>query len=204
MTTRKEPDEMMVLGIYGSPRKGGNTDLMLDAFLEGASETASEIERVCVRDLDIHGCLACGHCDRKGTCIQKDDMNLVYPLMEKATHIVVASPVYFYGVTGQLKLLIDRSQACFMKRELDKKQGKDPGAGTAGSGYLLAAGATRGKRLFECTVLTVRYFFDALNYNYIGELCLRELDEKGAILLQPLALDDCRRAGREFVLPPAA
>ena len=70
---------MMVLGIYGSPRKGGNTDLMLDAFLEGAAETPVDIERVYVRDLDIHGCLACGHCDRKGKCIQKDGMNLVYP-----------------------------------------------------------------------------------------------------------------------------
>ncbi|MCU0574463.1 MAG: flavodoxin family protein [Syntrophobacteraceae bacterium] len=195
---------MMVLGIYGSPRKGGNTDLMLDAFLEGASETVKDIERIYVRDLDIHGCLACGHCDKKGRCIQKDDMNRVYSLMDQATHIVVASPVYFYGVTGQLKLLIDRSQACFMRWELEKKQGRNPGEGTSGSGYLLAAGATRGKRLFECTVLSVRYFFDALNYNYVGDLCLRELDEKGAILLQPLALDDCRRAGREFVLPPAA
>ena len=194
---------MMVLGIYGSPRKGGNTDLMLDAFLEGASERVTDIERIYVRDLDIHGCVACGHCDRKGRCIQSDDMNLVYPLMDRATHIVVASPVYFYGVTGQLKLLIDRSQACFMKRELEKKQGKNAAEGTSGSGYLLAAGATKGKRLFECTILTARYFFDALNFNYVGELCLRELDEKGAVLLQPLALEDCRRAGREFVLAPA-
>ena len=112
---------------------------MLDAFLEGAAETPVDIERVYVRDLDIHGCLACGHCDRKGKCIQKDGMNLVYPLMDRATHIVVASPVYFYGVTGQLKLLIDRSQACFMRRELEKKQGKDPGKGRRGA-------ATAGRR----------------------------------------------------------
>lgn len=195
---------MMLLGIYGSPRKGGNTDLMLDAFLEGAAETGVDIQRVYVRDLEIHGCLACGHCDKKGKCIQKDDMNLVYPLLEKATHVVVASPVYFYGVTGQLKLLIDRSQACYMKRELARKQGKNVGVGTEGDGFLLAAGATRGKRLFECTILSVRYFFDALNFNYTGDLCIRELEEKGAVLQQPQALEDCRRAGREFVQPDAA
>ncbi len=192
---------MRMLGIYGSPRKGGNTDRMLDAFLEGAVEAGADVERLYVRDLELHGCIACGHCDRKGFCIQKDDMQKVYPLLEQTTRLVVASPVYFYGVTGQLKLLIDRSQAVFMKHDLARKEGREVVPGAAGKGFLLAAGATKGKKLFECTVLSVRYFFDALNMGYAGDLCVRDLEEKGAILNHPTALDDCRKAGMEFARP---
>jgi multimeric flavodoxin WrbA len=192
---------MLLLGIYGSPRKGGNTDLMLDAFLEGAAGDADiPIERIYVRSLAIAGCLGCGYCDKKGFCAQKDDMTQVYPLMERATHIVMASPVYFYSVTGQLKLLIDRAQAPFMQRELTKKEGKDLASGLEKKGFLLSAGATRGKRLFDCTMLTVRYFFDAIGADYAGELCFRELDERGAVRSKAEALDACRQAGKAFVM----
>ncbi|MFP5212668.1 MAG: flavodoxin family protein, partial [Acidobacteriota bacterium] len=79
---------MMILGLYGSPRKGGNTDLMLDAFLEGAATAGAEPRRVYVRELNLSGCIGCGHCDRKGFCIQKDDMSGLYPLMDEAPRIV--------------------------------------------------------------------------------------------------------------------
>lgn len=190
---------MFVLGIYGSPRKGGNTDLMLDAFLEGAVGEGAEARRVYVRDLQVLGCIECGSCDAAGVCIQKDSMSEVYPLLEEAQHIVVASPIFFYGVTGQLKVFIDRSQAPYMKRELAKREGKAVPGETNRKGFLLSAGATRGKRLFECAILCVKYFFDALDMRYAGELCFRELEDKGAILKHPSALDECRRAGREFV-----
>jgi multimeric flavodoxin WrbA len=191
---------MMVVAIYGSPRKAGNTDLMLDAFLEGAETTGSEIKRLFVRDLDIRGCLGCGHCDRTGACVQKDDMQLVYPYLEAAQRIVVASPVYFYGVTGQLKLLVDRAQAPYMKRELARKEAKGETGMPSRQGFLLLAGATRGKRLFECSILTIKYFFDALGVDYAGELSFKEIEERGAILQNSQALAECRRAGRDFAV----
>ena len=108
---------MLVLGIYGSPRKGGNTDEMLNAFLAGAESTGAELERLYVRDLEICPCIGCGHCDKAGTCVQRDGMVSVYPRLEQADRIVVASPIYFYSVTAQLKMLIDRSQAPLMKKK---------------------------------------------------------------------------------------
>jgi len=191
---------MLVLGIYGSPRKAGNTDLMLDAFLEGAVAAGAQTERIYVRDLQIEGCLACGACDKTGACVQKDEMARVYPLIEAASRIVVASPIYFYGVTGQLKLLIDRSQAVYMKRELAGKRGQDTAPHEARKGFLLSAGATRGKRLFECAVLTVQYFFDALSVEYAGDLCFREIEERNAVRRHPTALDECMRAGTAFAM----
>lgn len=190
---------MLVLGIYGSPRKKGNTDLMLDAFLEGAAEAGGSIERLYVRKLKISGCLECGYCDEHGVCKVKDDMDEVYPLLERAHRLVIASPIFFYGITGQLKLLMDRSQASYMKRELEKKEGKVAATHTQRKGFLLSAAASRGKRLFECAVLTSKYFYDALNMTYAGELCFWEIEEKGAIDKHPSALEDCRRAGRAFV-----
>ena len=192
----------MVLGIYGSPRKAGNTDLMLDAFLEGAEAAGGEINKLYVRELEIRGCLGCGHCDKAGECIQKDDMQIVYPLLEQAQRIVVASPIYFYGITAQLKLLVDRAQAPYMKRELARKGGRVVSEGPKRKGFLLLAGATRGKRLFECSMLTVKYFFDALGVHPSGELCFKEIEERGAILRDPKAIEACRQAGRDFVTNP--
>lgn len=189
---------MRILGIYGSPRKKGNTDLMLDAFLEGAVGEGGEIERLYVRDLNVQGCLGCGHCDRAGFCIQKDDMADVYPLLESADRIVVAAPIYFYGFPGQLKQLIDRTQAPFMKKQIRKAEAEAVQPHPARKGFLLSAGATRGKRLFDCAILCVRYFFDAIGATYAGDLCFREIDERGAIRLHPTALNECRNAGRKF------
>jgi len=186
---------MRVLGIHGSPRKGGNTDVMLDAFLAGAQEAGAEVQRIYVRRLKIQGCLGCGGCDETGECVVDDGMSEVYPLLKGADRVVLASPIYFYGLTGSLKLLVDRSQACFMGHQLAKQAGTHV-AGANGRGFLLSAGATRGKRLFECAILTARYFFDALNMDYAGELCFWQVDHKGDIRLQDGALEQCFAAGR--------
>lgn len=191
---------MKILGIYGSPRKDGNTDLMLNAFLDGAAGGGAEIERLYVRDLAMSGCLECGQCDETGVCAVKDDMDSVYPMLEKAESIVVATPIFFYGVTGQLKLLIDRSQASYMRKALAGRDGGKNPTGPPRRGFLLSAGATRGKRLFECAVLTIRYFFDALDVVYSGDLCFRQIEGKGAIRLHPTALEECCKAGRDFAL----
>jgi multimeric flavodoxin WrbA len=189
---------MRVLGIYGSPRKDGNTDLMLDAFLEGCASSGAEVERIYVRDLEIRGCLECGHCDKAGECVLRDDMAKVYPLLEGSSRIVAAAPIFFYGVPGQLKLLVDRSQAMYMKHELAKKEGKQLSSRDGRKGFLLSAGATRGKRLFECAILTMKYFYDALNMGYAGELCFSQVEGKGDIHNHPTALADCRQAGEAF------
>lgn len=190
---------MQVVAIYGSPRKGGNTDTMLDAFLEGVISAGGETRSVHVRDAAIAGCLGCGGCDETGVCVQGDDMARIYPLLEETQRIVVASPIYFYGITGQLKLLVDRSQASFMRREIEGKIGRTTPGGEGRKGFFLGVGATRGKRLFECAILTIKYFFQAIGVDYAGELYFREIEKKGDVLKRPSVLDECRRAGRDFL-----
>ena len=98
-----------IIVLSGSPRKGGNTDLLVDAFVKGA-EKNNNVEVVSVADYKVNPCIGCNSCfDRAGhECFQQDDMQIVYDKLKCADVIVVASPVYFYGVSAQLKAIIDR------------------------------------------------------------------------------------------------
>lgn len=178
---------MKVLGIYGSPRKGGNTDVLLDKVLEGARSAGAEVTSIYARDLKIAGCRECGGCDRTGKCVVKDDMQTVYPLLLAADVVFLASPIFFYGMSAQVKALIDRCQALWSKRMLEKTPAERK-TYDSGRGYLIAVGATRGKNLFEGVQLTARYFFDALDVSYEGGLFFRGIDAKAAIMDCPEAL----------------
>lgn len=98
-----------IIVLSGSPRKGGNTDLLVDAFVKGA-EKNNDVEVVSVADYKVNPCIGCNSCfDKEGhDCFQKDDMQAVYDKLKCADVIVVASSVYFYGVSAQLKAIIDR------------------------------------------------------------------------------------------------
>ncbi len=104
---------MKILVLNGSPRPNGNTKQMIKAFVTGASQAGHQVEVVDVCKKNIHGCLACEYCHTKGNegCIQKDDMREVYELLKEAEMLVIASPVYYHGFSGQLKCTIDRFYA---------------------------------------------------------------------------------------------
>ena len=188
--------KMKVLGIYGSPRKGGNSDQLLDKALEGARSVGAETKTVYARDLKMSGCLECGGCDKTGKCVVKDDMQSVYPLLEEADIIFLASPIFFYSITAQAKALIDRSQALWSKRMLEKSP-EERKSYDSGRGYLIAVGATRGKNLFEGSQLTAQYFFDALDMSYDGGIFFRSLEKKTAARKTPETLQEAYNMGRK-------
>jgi multimeric flavodoxin WrbA len=99
-----------VLILAGSPRKGGNSDLLCDQFLLGAQDAGHEVEKIYVTDREIAYCTGCGVCfEQKSGCAQKDDMTDILEMMINADIIVMATPVYFYNMNGQMKTLIDRT-----------------------------------------------------------------------------------------------
>jgi multimeric flavodoxin WrbA len=99
-----------VLVLSASPRKGGNSDLLCDQFMLGAKEAGNQVEKIFLRDKRINFCIGCGTCkDNGGNCVQKDDMAEVLDQMIGADVIVMATPVYFYTMNGQMKTLIDRT-----------------------------------------------------------------------------------------------
>ena len=190
---------MKVLGIYGSPRKGGNSDLLLDALLEAAKEAGAETRAVYARDLSISGCRECGGCDKTGKCVVKDDMQDLYPVLREADAIVTSGPIFFYNFPAQLKALIDRTQAMWSDRLLKKGQGPSVPY-ESGTGYAIGVGATRGKNLFEGCELTCKYFYDAMDMEYGGGIFFRRVEEKGAILKHEDAMAQARALGRKIVL----
>ena len=104
---------MKLLAIAGSPRKKGNsTSLMLQA-VEGARERGATVEVLSARDLKVADCLACESCKRAAdaVCVQKDDMHAVYAAIRDCDALLLASPVYFYGLTAQIKAIVDRCYA---------------------------------------------------------------------------------------------
>ncbi len=190
---------MKVLGIYGSPRKGGNTDQLLDKALEAAQSVGADISKIYARRLKMSGCLECGGCDKTGKCVVDDDMQTVYPLLEASEVIFLASPIFFYGVSAQVKALIDRAQACWSKRMLEKTP-EQRKTYDSGKGYLIAAGATRGENLFEGSILTAKYFYDALDMSYEGGIFFRRLERKTAVQENPETLQEASNLGRKSVL----
>lgn len=190
---------MKVLGIFGSPRRGGNTDLLLEETLKGAQKEGAEVERIYLTDFTITPCRECHGCDQTGECIILDDMQKIYPILLDADIIILASPIFFYGISAWAKALVDRCQALWSRKYLVK----DPSLGRNGKkrkGFFVSVGATKGPKVFDGAILTAKYFFDVLNAEYVGELVFRGIDGKGDILKYPEALEQAFEEGRKLVL----
>lgn len=186
---------MRVLGIMGSPRVKGNTDLLLDEVLRGAESQGAEIEKLTVDKLKITPCKEYLGCFKDGNCVIRDDMDIVYPKLLNADVVVLASPMFFYGVTSQTKALIDRCQALWARKHILKQSPPSEGR----KGAFVAVGATKGKRLFEGSILTVKYFFEAIGVEYTDELLVRGIDAKGEIKQHPTVLSEAFELGKRLV-----
>jgi multimeric flavodoxin WrbA len=194
----KEESNMKVLGIMGSPRRQSNTEILLDKALEGAREAGAEVEKVLVSKLKISPCLEIYACRKDGNCAIKDDMQSLYKKLLEADHVILASPMFFYGITSQAKAVVDRCQALWVRKHVlgmgkeDKRERR---------GVFISVGATRGTKLFDGAVLTVKYFFDAIGVKYSGDLLVKGIDNKAQIKEHPTALEDAFRLGQELVRP---
>lgn len=196
---------MKVLALSCSPREGGNTDLMTDAALEGAVVAGAVVEKVRTTDLDIHPCMACHACSKTGRCVQEDDMQDLLPRMLSAGGIVLAAPIFSMNLAAQAKILIDRMQCCWAnKYVLERHTVVDDELREARRGLWLSAAGFKKPDVFEPALPTVRYFFAMLEIKHRERVCYYNVDERGAILKVPGALDACREAGARLVNPPEA
>jgi multimeric flavodoxin WrbA len=190
---------MKILGIYGSPRKNGNTQQLLDAFLKGASEKGARIQKVFLGRIKITPCMEYYACMKTGTCSIKDEMTGLYKDIEQADIIAFASPIFFYGLTAQAKALIDRCQAFWARKYILKTPNpKRQIPKSKRRGFFISTAATKGKKVFDGAKLTIKYFFDALDVEYRGELLIRLSEYKDNITKHPTALEEAYEAGRKL------
>jgi multimeric flavodoxin WrbA len=186
-----------ILAIYGSPRRKGNTALLLQKAVEGAREAHANVEEIVLRDLKISPCLEIYGCKETGRCVIQDDFQPLYDKLLKCRGLMLASPIFFYTVSALTKSMMDRCQSLWVKRYWIEKTpfgNKE----YAKKGLFISVGATKGKRLFEGVQLTVRYFFDALDMELWKSLLYKGLDFEGDILKHPEYLQEAYQAGREL------
>lgn len=130
---------LKVLGIVCSPRKDGNTEIMVKEALEAAKESGADTELILVADKNISPCEGCDACDKNGVCKIKDDMQMIYEQLERADGIILGTPVYFRNVSAQAKIIIDRT---FSLLKVKKLKGKVAAtivvAGKVGAGQTLS------------------------------------------------------------------
>jgi multimeric flavodoxin WrbA len=160
---------MNILILSGSPRKGGNTEMLVDAFARGASQH-HHVEIVYVRDVKVSPCLGCNACFKtNGICAQKDDMSAIYEKMSQADMLVIASPVYFYGISAQLKAIIDRFHNPIRDTFHIKKIA------------LLLVGAATLPNLFDAILTEYNLCLKFFNIEDAGKILVRGVKDKGDI-----------------------
>jgi len=188
---------LKVLAIAGSPRHGGNTDLLLQEMIAGAESGGAEVKRIVLSELSIAPCRHCDGCLEAGRCVIEDDMQWVYDDLRAADRLAIASPIFFMGLTAQTKAMIDRCQALWVMRYVLNLPIATNG-GRERKGLFLSLGGTKGPKLFEPALATIRLWFKTLNVTYSGDLLFRGIDEKGAIAQHPTALRDAFTAGQRL------
>ncbi len=188
---------MKVLGIAGSPRRGGNTDRLLAEVMRGAASKGAEIKTIILNDLKITPCQHCDTCLKKGKCKVQDDMQMVYRELEQADRIVLASPIHFMGVTAQMKAMIDRCQALWARKYVLKIP--PLGNRRERKGFFISVGGRKIANVFDGALVTIKSLFTVLDVTYAGELLFRNVDEKGDITKHPDALQQAFLVGQELV-----
>lgn len=172
---------MNVLGINGSPRIGGNTDILLDKVLEGARSKGAQIEKVVLNTLKFSPCQECEEIRDNGTCIIEDGLQPLYRKVEEIDAIILASPIFFGSLSAQTKMMIDRFQCAWRakymsKKDIFKKRRK---------GAFISVEASNREDFFDNAKSIVKNFFATINVDYQEELFCLGVNKKGSILRYP-------------------
>ncbi len=191
-------EKIKIVAVYGSPRRKGNTATLLQKAVEGARDGGAEVEEIVLRDLKMSPCLEIYGCKNAGECRLKDDFQTARDQILASQGLMLASPVFFYTVSAHTKILMDRFQSLWVKKYWvnGTRQGQ---TGTRRQGLFIAVGATKGKKLFDGILLSLKYFFDVIDMKLWKALLYRGLDFEGDVLNFPEYLDEAYEAGKEFV-----
>jgi multimeric flavodoxin WrbA len=188
-----------VIGISGSPHRHGNTETLLDRFLEGAKNAGAGVEKVILKDLSYSACRGCNACHKTGNCIVQDDAIVLYEKMMAADCVAVASPIYTMGITAELKGLIDREQFLWARKFILKtmffsddhiKKHKGIFISTAGLGW---------EHVFDGAFPVITALFNTIGFEYYDNIIANDMDRFGGIKNHPTALADAYEKGQKVV-----
>ena len=183
---------MYILGINGSPRPGGNTDILLDKVLEGARTKGVKTEKIVLNTLKFSPCQECENIRDDSSCIIEDDMQPLYEKIKEADAIILASPIFFCSLSAQTKMMIDRFQCLWrakyiLKKGIFNKKKK---------GFFISVEASTRKDFFDNAKSIVKNLFATINADYKEELFCSGVEEKGNILKHPDILKEAFELGK--------
>ncbi|MDY6823891.1 MAG: flavodoxin family protein [Thermodesulfobacteriota bacterium] len=183
-----------IAAIYGSPRRKGNTATLLKSAVDGATAAGASVDEIVLRDYNISPCLEIYGCKKQGECVIKDDFQTVRDRVLACNGIIVATPVFFYTVSAHLKLFMDRCQSLWVNKYWVEQTPFNQWVPKR-QGLVIAAGATKGKKLFDGMQLTMKYFFDVLDTAMWDSLLIRGLDFEGDARAHPEHLEAAYKRG---------
>lgn len=186
-----------IAAIYGSPRRNGNTDILLSKAVQGAEDAGAIVDSIVLRDYKISPCLEIYGCKKNGECAIVDDFQQVRDRILTSDAIMIATPIFFYTVSAHVKIFMDRCQSLWVKKYWIKGD-KVSGNQSPKKSIIIAAGATKGKKLFDGMLLSMKYFLEVLDAEVESTLLCREVDLKGEVLAFPGYIDEAYRLGENL------
>lgn len=183
-----------VLLLAGSPRRGGNSDALLDALADGVGEAGGSVSRLAASELDIGGCRGDNACAKTGECRFRDDMDDVYAELDSADAVAIGTPVFFATVPSQMKALYDRMQPYWVRRYLLHEPAREPKR----PGVLLLSGGGGDPFGSECAVTTTRSAMNVAGVEII-DVIAAHADRVGDVERSPEVLEAARAAGLALV-----
>ncbi len=187
---------MKVIAFLGSPRKNGNTELLLGEVIRGVEAAGSGVRTFNLNSANITPCQNCGGCEKTGECIINDDMIAISSEIRAADRIILASPIFFFGLSAQTKIMIDRCQSFWCEKYLLKKG--IPAGEYGRKGLLILVGGMKKQEGVDCGNATSTAFFRTISVREHRVLSYLGVDAKGAILDHPDALKEAFESGREL------
>lgn len=188
---------MNIVAFCGSPRKNGNTEILLKETVKGIEDTGQSVNIYNLNLMNIKPCQDCGGCNETGECIFRDDMDRIYDAIRTAHRIIIASPIFFFALSAQTKLMIDRCQCLWVEKYILKKTIDSGRHGR--KGLLLMVGGMKKDIGITCGDACAKAFFRTVSVPENSVLSYMGIDEKGAILNHPTALKDAYEAGKRLV-----
>ncbi|MDI9633411.1 MAG: flavodoxin family protein [Methanolinea sp.] len=188
-----------VIGLSGSPRRHGNTETLLDAFLDGTREAGAGVEKVILRELSYSPCRGCNACHRSGNCILADDAIPLFERILASDCLAVASPIYSMGITAELKGLIDRAQYLWARKFVLKTMYFPDDHIRRHKGIFISTAGLSWDNVFDAAFPAITAFFNTLGFEYYDNIIANEMDRYGGIRGHPTALSEAREKGRKVV-----
>jgi len=187
-------EPVSILAISTSPRRGGNTETMLDRAVDAAESFGARVEKLLLGNFNVGPCREIYACERDGRCVIDDDFDLFHRKFMAVDRLIIAMPVFFFGVPAQAKALIDRCQ-CFWVRKYRLKERIPDRGNIRRRGYVLSAGGYNKPHTFDGIRKVMKYFYMTLDMDFAGEVCIEGVDAKGDIEKHPDVLQRAYELG---------